>query len=210
MALSAAPMSLEIRYTYLNQACMNRYWFRPEGAVATTVTMAHIAEAFWNNVKSVVRAMGSTSTAVNTFDSVAGRQWDAGEAYGDFTIPSSEKAGTRGAGDDNEWLSPILAFAGRFSVGTHTTRPGQKRLPFLREGDITGYVLAPATLELFADVMDIMSHDITLGAPALATVLVPIVVRTPVLGIASVYQDITGFSVNEWVSSQVSRKARPS
>lgn len=207
MAITGAYTRISLRYTYLGQKCQNIAYYQNVGVAFLTATMAEVLEAYWNDVKAALRALTSTAVAVGTWDSILGEEIGGGGSYAEYAIPTAERPGTRGVGNDGEWVTGVLAVGARLVVGTHATRPGQKRLPFLREGDITGDQLLSTAITLFQPAMQKFSQNITLGAPVALGVLTPVVGGTVVGGYPTVFQVVTGLLMNTNVTSQVSRKA---
>jgi hypothetical protein len=200
-------IKVAFRYTYLGQKCENVQTYLVGGVSSVLFTMDQVLEGLWNDYKARFRALGSTSTAVNTFDSLLGQQVGGSLQFAEFAIPSGERAGTRAAGDDGEWLTSFAAVGIRQTVGTRLTRPGQKRFPFLREGDVVGNAIAPTPLIPFNALGGAFSQVSVLGAPALGMALQPQVVhepgaRDPVRHV----QPVIGWVTNSNVTSQVSRK----
>jgi len=168
--------------------------------------MTGVLEAFWNDIKTLLRGIASTSTAVNTFDSLYGEEIGGGNSYAEYAVPVAERAGTLAAGDDGEWVSGLMSVGSKMVVGTHNTRPGQKRLPFLREGDITGNLLTAAAVAKFDPVFAIWSEAHILGAPVATGSLFPEIGGTRIAGVPTVWQDVVGRLTNTDITSQVSRK----
>lgn len=208
MALIGSEVRVHFRYTYLGQQNQNIQSYICQGAAWATATMDNLLEALWNDYKARLRALTSTSAAVGTWDSLLGEEIGGGLQFAEFPIPTAERVGTRAAGDDGDWVSGIMAVGFRQTVATRLTRPGQKRFPFLREGDLAGNALMASVITLYTPVATAFSNPSALGIPVLGGALQPIVVhepgmRDPVRRI----QDVTGFVLNSNVTSQVSRKA---
>ena len=195
------------RYTYLGQKCENVQTYLVGGVSSVLFTMDQVLEGLWNDYKARFRALGSTSTVVNTFDSLLGQQVGGALQFAEFAIPTAEKAGTRAAGDDGEWLNSFSAVGVRQTVGTRATRPGQKRFPFLREGDVVGNAIVAGSLVAFNALGGAFSQVSVLGAPALGMALQPQVVHEPGLrDPVRKVQPVIGWVTNGNVTSQVSRK----
>lgn len=169
-------------------------------------TAANIGEAWWNSVKTAYRALVS-SAHTTAFQFVRVREMDSltGE-YGEFAVPTAEQPGT-GPTSSTTYLPAFNAAGIRLTVGTRVTRPGQKRIGGQRGEDISSNAWVPAymtKLVAFGDAFMTMS---TLGAPAVGTDLQLVVVRIdPNTHLPVAHQDVTGFLVNPYVTSQVSRK----
>jgi len=206
MSLVDAHIELAMRYTVLGQNCQNNYMYFTEGAVFLGVNAVQVAEAWWNDVKGVIRAMAVTSAGNMDFNSVVCRNLVDGGELGEFAVPVGERQGTRDPAGLGQILSGVIAAGIRFTVGNTTTRPGQKRYPFMVEGDVSGNDIDPVFLELLEDVGAHLDQPLTLGSPVVAGVLQPVVGGTVVGGFPTVYQDIVGHVINPYVTSQVSRK----
>lgn len=175
-------------------------------SIPVTVTAVQLAEGWWNHVKATYRALQLASQP-DTFISVRVRELnDAVGDYAEFDIPTAEKLGTR-ANPAAAELMPSFNSAGvRLVVGSRTTRPGQKRFPFLTESDNVAGTLQAAYKALLVSHMAILSAPMVLGAPAALTDLYPIVTKKDALGTVSAYQFVTGYIINNNITSQNSRK----
>lgn len=171
-----------------------------------SVTMVQALEGWWNHVKASYRALALASQG-DVFISVKGREMNnpSGE-YAEFDVPVAEKVGTRPNPAAAELLPPFSAAGIRLVVGTRLTRPGQKRLPFLVENDQTSGILAVAMRTLIVSWCNVISVPMVLGAPAALTDLYPIVTKKDANGIVSAHQYITGYIINNNITTQNSRK----
>ncbi len=207
MSLVDAHIGLTLRYTYLEQKCQNEFMYFTEGAVFVGVNAVQVAEAWWNDIKTDFRAMVGTPTDVARIQSVVCRNLVVGGELGEYAIPVGEQAGTRSFAGLADAAPSFVNMGFRMTVGNTTTRPGQKRFPFLWEGDMErNRILDPmlALLETFAAHVD---SPLTLGAPVAAGVLQPVVGGTiDADGFPTVYQDVVGHLINTNITSQVSRK----
>ncbi len=195
------------RYTYLGQKCENVQTYLVGGVSSVLFTMDQVLEALWNDYKVRFRALASTSAVVNTFDSLLGTQIGGTLQFAEFAVPIAEQVGTRPAGDDGQWLNSFSAVGIRQTVGTRATRPGQKRFPFLREGDVIGNALTGAILPDYNALGGAFSQVSVLGAPALGMALQPQIVHEPgVRDPVRHVQPVIGWVMNLNVTSQVSRK----
>lgn len=199
-------LEIQFRYTYLGQRCLTRQHYRMDGAAFLTATPAQVAEAYWNDVKTLWRSLFSTASTVGTQDALFVREIGGLQQYAEYPIPAAERVGTRAAGDDGEWVAPFMAAGVKLVVGSSVTRPGQKRITALREGDITGNSLVAAHQATVNSVAAIFSTPRILGAPVATGVLEPVVGGAIVDGDPTVWNDITGHVVNSFLTSQVSRK----
>lgn len=206
MPVTGGHMKITIRYTYLGQKCENVQFYRLTGTAFATATVLGVLEAYWNDIKTVFRSIFSTSEDVSTIDSILGDEVGGGLGFAEFSIPPDERVGTRPAADDGQWLNSFSAIGARLTVGSRVTRPGQKRFPSLREGDVIGNSLTPAIVDIYDPVFDIFAEQRVLGAPVATGVMQPEVGKSVPTGFPSVFQDVTGKVVNTNVTTQVSRK----
>lgn len=174
--------------------------------IVGTPTAGHYGEGWWNHVKATYRALQLSSSGA-TFQSV--RVTELGSStgeYGEFAIPAGEQAGTRTAPTDADSMPTFTAVGVRLAVGTRVTRPGQKRFGFLTQNDVLGNDLQTGFNTLLVALMNVMVVNMTLGAPAAGVVLVPQVVGLNPDGSVRASQLVTGYAINQKVTSQVSRK----
>jgi len=185
---------------------MMNVWQYEIGVAPTENSAVEIAEAYWNHIKATYRAL-AISGAGRQFDAIIVRELNnpTGE-LAEFSIPSAEQDGTRAAGSLGSYQPQFVSAGVRLTVGSRTTRPGQKRYGFLTEGDVAGDGLGSGFITLLTSQLDIMTASMTLGAPAELTVLDPVVVRKDVGGLVTAHQPIEGYIINPYVTSQVSRK----
>lgn len=170
-------------------------------------TAVDIAEAWWNHVKATYRAL-AISGAGRQFDAVVVRELNNSTGdLAEFSIPSSEQDGTRSAGTLGSYMPDFAAVGVRLTVGSRVTRSGQKRIPFLTEGDVAGNAVGATFVGLVEDLFDVMDQYITLGAPAALTELQPIVTRKDSTGDVTAHQNVLGYVVNPYVTTQNTRKA---
>lgn len=206
MAITSNLLKVQIRYQYLGQKCLTQQYYSLTGAAFLTADPDNVGEAYWNNIKAAWRGLMSNSLAVNATDTIYVQEIGGGLAYGEFAVPTGERVGTRAAGDDGEWLPGYMDSAVRLSVGTSVTRPGQKRFPFVRKGDVNGNTLGATYLGLVDTAKAIFVTDRILGAPVATGVMTPVIVRTASLLTSPVFQPVTGSVTSGNASSQVSRK----
>jgi hypothetical protein len=207
MPITGSLLKLVLRYTWQGQNCENVGWYAPNGAAFVTATMEGVLEAYWNDIKAGMRAILTDFSAIGQYQSILGTEYGGGNSYAEFAIPVDEKTGTRSTAGLGEAVTGILAVGARMTVGTRLTKPGQKRLPFLYEADISNNALNAPILALAETAFQTWSQDRILGAPVATGVLKPQVVR-PLAGLTvpTVFQPITGQIVNTDITSQVSRK----
>lgn len=170
------------------------------------VEAIHIAEAWWNQVKTPYRALAIANYG-SVFQSVRIRELnDPAGDYAEFDVPSGEQAGNRTNPADVDVMPYHVATAVRMTVGTRLTRPGQKRFPFATQTDIIGSAVQPAWKTLVTTLMNAAVGTLTLGAPAALEVLDLIVCRKDGQGTVTASQKVSGFLVANYASSQNSRK----
>lgn len=204
--ISGDLCTISLRYRFQGQLCQNTQHYGFSTAVAGTVTAANIGEAWWNHVKGAWRALIVNDPSF-TFDSVAVEELGGGLNFGEYGIPAGERAGTRPLGSLGAWLPSFVAVGTRLTVATRVTRPGQKRFPGVTEGDSEGGTIAAAFKSLVEAVAVHYASPITLGAPALAEGLYPVVARYAVGNpVPIAFQPVTGYVVNSVTTSQVSRR----
>lgn len=172
----------------------------------TGVTAVELGEAFWNHVKTVWRPIVA-ATQLSAFQLVRVREMSVADgAFGEYAIPLAEQPGTQAVGS-SDTVPPFVAAGVRLTVGTRVTRPGQKRFGGLIEANIENGSLLGGYVTLLTALMGVLSNDMLLGAPALAAVLRPMVVRKDsTTGLPTASQAVTGFLINPYATSQVSRK----
>jgi hypothetical protein len=170
------------------------------------VSAVQIAEAYWNNIKVTTRALSQAAGFTLPFKTITIRELnDPAGAYATYDIPFAEQAGTRSSGSGDA-MPPFVAVGVRFVVGTRATRPGQKRVPFVLEGDNISGQLQSGMQGIVQTWCGVMTNIMNLGAPAALTGLQPIVVRKDAGGFVTAYQNVTGFLVNGNLTTQNSRK----
>lgn len=188
-----------------SQQVMNVYTYEVAGTFSG-ITAGAVANAWWNHVKTPYRALASTVFGV-AFDKVIVR--DMGDPlgeYGEYAIPTAERTGSRDTGATNG-MPGFVAAGVRLGVGTRVTRPGQKRIAWLTETDSAGTALDAGFASLVNTLMAAAISNITLGSPAVGMALHPVVVRVdPTTRLPVAHQPITGYAVNTFTTSQVSRK----
>jgi len=202
-AASLIEVSLEMLAD--NQQTMNVYQYRVSSYTGSAGA-PEIAEAWWNHVLTTYRALVVTTTT-RIFNEVTVRELNAPTgALATWGIPAAEEDGTRSAGSLGSFLATFMAVGVRLNVGTRVTRPGQKRIWGLTEGDVAGNNISATYIGLVEDLMDVALSTITLGAPAALVELTPIVCRKDSTGAVTASQDVMSYTINPLVTSQVSRK----
>lgn len=206
MALGVGSLlELTLDMVLLGSHVMNVYQYQIAVAPSTK-TADEIAEAWWNHVKAAYRALAITPGG-RQFDSVTCRELNnpTGE-LAEYSIPTADQDGTRPAGSLGSYMPSFTSVGVRLTVGSRTTRPGQKRIPFLSEGDVANNDVGATFVGLVQSLMDVMTTNIVLGDPAELLVLDPIVTRKDATGAVTAHQPVTGYVINPYATTQVSRK----
>jgi len=197
-------VEISVNMVAMGQQNLNAYQYLAN-SVPPLITAVHIGEAWWNHVKATMRAIWPSGFGT-PFVSVRVRELNnlTGE-FAEYDIPVAERAGTR-ANPTGEKMPPFNALGVRLVVGTRATRPGQKRYSILYEGDQADGVLGAAPVAAVVALMNVMTVDLALGAPAATAALRPIVTRKDSAGFVTASQTITGYLINPNVTSQNTRK----
>jgi len=175
--------------------------------VGVGVSAPALAEAWWNHVKGVYRAISPVALG-NFFRTIEVRVVNnpAGD-FGEWDVPAGEQIGTRANPTQAELLPAFNAAGVRLLVGTRATRPGQKRFSTLCEGDQANSLLGASIATPLHALMTLMTGDLgPLGAPAATFLLVPKIFRLGAFESVLASQRVTGYLINNYVTSQVSRK----
>ena len=168
---------------------------------------AELGEAWWNHVKTVYRALVSQGEG-GFFRSVTAKDLtNTAGLFGEYGIPAGERGGVRTGMAQGEPAPGFNAVGVRLAVGTRATRPGQKRLPGLVEEDLFGQAVHSVYLGLATTWAQLVTEDFVLGIPAALVTLRPVIVRRGAGGAIVATQPVTGYVVNPYITSQVSRKA---
>ena len=201
---SGSLIEMVVNMNVLAQQTLN-VWQYQIASFPGTPSAVQVAEAYWNDIKGVYRAAASVTLGA-VFTSIRIRELNnpAGD-YAEFDIPTAEKTGTR-ASPGSETLPPNIATGVRLVVGTRTTRPGQKRIPFMFEVDQNAGLITATWKTLVTTLATHMVAQIALGAPAALSTLNPIVCRKDPDGFVTANQPITGFIVADIASTQNTRK----
>lgn len=206
MALSMGEIiEISLRQVWLGQEVMQVFQYEV-GSPPVPAESQHVGEAWWNHVKTAYRACCPT-IAGEVFQSVLLKSLSFPQGdYGEFAIPTGERAGTRTVTGQIDLLPPFNAIGMRLTVGSRLTRPGQKRFAFLVEGDQNAGQFGGSLYGLVQTLGNVLTEPMLLGAPAATTNLLPVVVRKTANGTPSVHQGVTGYLVNTRITTQNSRK----
>lgn len=207
MAFTGDIVKIGLRYIYLGQRCQTERTYRGEGATFYAADPTQVGEAWWADVKTAWRGLTNSSFGP-IFESVYVEELGGSLSYGEFSIPSGERTGTRAPGTLGDALPSYVACGVRLSVATRRTRPGQMRLPFICDDDTTANTLKAGYLTLAAAVATKYSSVLVLGAPVALATLTPLVVTYTATVPPTVAEDqpIVGYVLNGNATSQVSRR----
>ena len=198
-------IQVTLKQQYGSEDLMSVWCYEVNGTF-TPGTAAQIGNAWWNHVKATYRALVRPSAGF-TFNSVVVRSLsDPLGDLGEWSIPSNEQQGTRTGVDSSEFLPPFVSVGVRLSVANRTTRPGQKRYAGLLEADSDGGIVNSAYKTLLNSNLAVMTAQMVLGAPIAGMALDPVVVGLNADGTIRASQVITGAVVNNYLTSQVSRR----
>jgi len=190
---------------YGADAVMNVFQYDVTSGVGEVEGVA-IAEAWWNFVKDEYRGIVRSSAGYQYRSVILRELNDPTGVLVEWNIPTAERQGTRAGVDSSEFLPPFNAASFRMTVGTRTTRPGQKRIGGMLEVDSDGGLLSTAYTSLLDALAAELCDTMTLASPASTFNLTPIVVHKDATGAVTAYQEVVGYVLNPAVSSQVSRK----
>lgn len=206
MSITSEVIKVQVRGLLMGQRVENIQWYVPTGAAFLTAEAAGVAEAYWNDIKTLWRGFHVASPADTTLSVFVSEPGSDG-AYGEYAIPTGEQQGTRDATGAGQLLPPTNSVGVRLTVASRVTRPGQKRFWGVWEGDNEYGVLQPA-LYAAADALAVkFSDNITLGSPVATGVLIPVIVHNdPITGEYVSRQEVVGHAVSTYISTQNSRK----
>lgn len=209
MSFSASLIEVQVRYSLFGKPNMNRQFHTWDGAAVAAATPEQVGEAFWNDVKVRMRAIMPNATDQMFFTEVFVREVSPSGVYGAYAVPVGERAGTRGAVSAANIMPSSNAGSVKQTVGSSTTKPGGKRHSPLLDTDVeANQVLGAAYLALLDDWAEAWCDVHVLGAPVATGVLEPVIVRftgdTP-----TAWQAVTGWSLKNLVSTQLTRKVKP-
>lgn len=206
MPITAPHIKITYRYEYLGQKCQNTQFWRPIGAAFLTATMLGVLEAHWADLQPTIEPIMSTSATVNRFVSLLGEEIGGGGTFAEYAVPTADQLGTRAGLTVPNAAPSYVNWGFRQTVGTRTTRPGQKRFPFVADSDMDGNAVVVGAFLLWEPLAIFFSQIDILGAPVATGELQPEIGGTEVGGVPTVWQDVTGYVLNPNLTSQVSRK----
>lgn len=208
MSFSASHIEITLRYTFLGQNCQTARVYTWDGVAIATASPAALGEAWWNHYSAAWRGLAADGSTGSVFNSVFVREVGGGLAFGEYAIPVLEQLGTRDVSALGSYIPSGNAVGVRLTVGTGATRPGQMRVPFLCDGDVSANDVSGDFQELASELADLYSQPNTLGAPTATGVITPVVPRFGAdNNTITASQPIVGFLVNPLSTTQVSRRA---
>lgn len=197
-------LEFSLNMIYLSQQTAMVFQYKVE-LMPDPGNAAEWAEGWWNFVKTTTRALCQSDQA-GVFRNVKMRVPSEPDGeYGTYDIPSSEQAGTRSTGSGGQ-MPPYVAAGVQLVVGTRVTRPGQKRVPFVTEGDNTAGAMSAALQTSIAAWAAVITAPMVLSAPVAGNKLIPSVVSKDANGAITASQPITGYLINPNLTTQNSRK----
>lgn len=207
MALGGSNLKVSLRGLIQGQKWQVGCWYTIGGAAFLTATPVGVGEAYWNFMKTAWRALQYNTVDMTTLEVFVEEPGVSGQ-YGTFAVPSGEQKGTRALAGGYYLCPPFDAYGIRQTVGSRVTRPGQKRIPGIGTQDInTGDVIS-TTQTLLAAATAQFTAVVTLGSPVATGLMTPAVCRiNPTTREILAQQAVTGYIINNHVTSQVSRKA---
>ena len=199
-------LKITLRWQMSLQNCEAVQWYSTDGAAFLTADMSGVLEAYWNDIKTVWRNLIVTSPEFQ-FTELLGAEENPSGAFGSYAVPVLERQGTRAAGALGNFMPGFNSAGVKLNVATRVTRPCQKRLPGLMEGDNANGLLEAPYIALANLVAAKYSAPVVLGVPVATGVLEPIICHLdPVTGLPIASQPVIGHSINQFITSQVSRK----
>lgn len=206
MAITSDLLRISVRGLYLGQQVQVIQPFICGGAGLLTANCAGVAEAFWEEIKDDWRSCHGNDSNDKTL-SVLCEEIGGSLGFGEYPIPPGEQLGTRDTSGLAGLLPPFVAVAVRLTVATRVTRPGQKRFWGVYEADQALGVFAGPLFTAYETLMDTWTLPIGLSAPADIVQLEANVVHFDrVTGEPGARQDVTGYLINQNLSTQNSRK----
>jgi len=196
---------ITLRYRVLGQVCMNVYDYKIHDVLDPPVDALNAAEDFWEQKKTLLRALAPNAATFRFVDINVKNMTNPEGDYGTWAIPSGEVAGTRSVSTDA--MPPFNAVGIQMTVGTRVTRPGQKRIAGMHEGDqaegvLTSSITTPAIALAEEFATDLHTRDV-LEIDYATPVIVHLDESTE---LPTASQPVTGYLLNTNVDSQVSRK----
>lgn len=206
MAVNAGDLiEITMRTKFWDQETDN-VWQYEASEASISAPAVGVAEAWWNHVKASYRGAVLPAGGRQFFSVLLRTLNDPTGDLVEWPVPVAESTGTRSVTSPGDFLPSFMAVGVRLAVGSRATKPGQKRFSFMAEADINGQYLTADILTDVGALMTTMTGAFLLGAPAVGTLLDPIVTRKDATGAVTAHQVITGFVINPQVTTQNSRK----
>lgn len=206
MGITSDLLKVSVRGRYLGQQVQVIQSFACGGAGLLTASCENVGEAFWNYVKASWRGMHA-ATVDDLTQSVFVEEVGGSLGFGEYAIPTAEQQGTRDSTGLVHLMPPFVGVGVRLTVATRVTRPGQKRLWGVWEGDNVGGGLGAGLLALTEALMDDWTLPIGLSAPAdIVQLNAQVVTYDRVTGAPGARQMVAGYLVNPNLTTQNSRK----
>lgn len=202
---SGSVIQCSLRMQQLGSAVFNVWQYQITN-VDPAATAATVAQGWWDRVKATYRPLVHQGYGAAFFSVLCQDLSDPEGEYGEYAVPAGEQAGTRTQGNDSELTASFIAVGVRLTVPSRSTRPGQKRFGFLIEDDIANNNLTGALPTALTSHMLVMTQSIPITAPLPTADLIPVVVRRDAFGAVTAFQDVSGFSINTRLTTQVSRR----
>lgn len=182
----------------LGETLFNIYWYRVEDHTPP-VDLTNILSQFILDVINAVRASQSDEVM-----HIQPRIDDVTDGVS-FAIDPGSYQGTRATTPP---LPSFTAWAYRLNRATKVTRPGQKRIAGIMEGDVGNNGVTPNPT-VYDPVIAAMEMDIIVDNPVgLDTLITPVIVGRDEFGALDLTRinNVTSVALNPIVSTQVSRK----
>lgn len=199
MPTSGDIVEIVDRQTTNPDLALNVYHYRVESGILT-ISPATIAQFWWNDCKTVIKNL-QTNDLLHI--RVTCKNLENPADYGEYLIPVGEQPGTNSSGDTQARQAAIgITFRGE----TVLTRPGGKRIAGIPEAASADWgSLVPSFITAAVDYGDHMIAQLNSLTPAF--VLVPVIVGFPNDDRpARVENDINGYVINPYITSQNTRK----
>lgn len=185
---------------YDGQETLNVYYYEVDTSLFAP-TAAAVAEAWWNDVKVVIRNLqGSPLTHIRT----SCEELDGAFDYGEYIIPVLEQPGAQTGANP---MSSNTAYSVTFRPVNKQVKPGGKRIAGCDESFNGSFgLISSGMISLLGDYGDhlISQLNIIVGG---AYVLTPKVVGFPTPTRPSrVAIDMQGYVINPYISTQNTRK----
>lgn len=199
-----AHVRVTVRQVYDSQECLNVFYYQSGGLGVGTVL--EMITAIWDNLKSQWRPLASSGV---TFDRVIGEEMAGDLEFGEYSIPTAERAGTR----TGTPMSSFNAYAFKLGRDVRTVKPGSKRLVGVVEEATDGYgVINAAVAAAMVNVATLMLAAVPFGTLSSASAF-PILYGAPHPAstryperVDPVFAPVTSVVPQPYISTQNTRK----